>query len=205
MDYYDHWFDREGVAFHRMSRTRLSRNDALLKLTNDMGIQVPTFNLIRNLYEFKLLEPDEEVVVYIDEYAHASEGKEKMLLSEAYSRYPDRVASIYLRRRSGKPMSLRYLRIGPDDIWWLEYWSDDEWRSNYGNVKIVIADDYTIRACKFHDPRETPLLAIDFIESRDGLWAAIDYNTSPGLRHTPIEETVSGIEIVSKIKKWFER
>jgi hypothetical protein len=123
-----------------------------------------------------------------------------MSAEKADAEYYGCFGSAYLAPANGQPVSRRYLRIG-SKVFWLEYRSDDNWRSNCGTVWIEYARPPRF-LMNFVDDEPYPMLAIDFVRREAGLWAAIDYNTSPGLRHTPIEEDISGEEVVALIKEW---
>ncbi len=195
-DYYDHMFDIVGQEFKRMSVTDLSRSEAFGKLTA-MGLATPAWGPVQSLYS--TLPAETLVVVYMDEYAHRSEGKSRMTIEQAIG-HCNKIASVYVPNiRSA--ISLRYLRIG-ERIFWLIYSSQDEWRSNYGDVSITngAAPPYLKR---FRDAEPMPMLAIDFVKCLYGGWLAIDYNTAPGLRGTPVEDAMSATEVMNEIVKWF--
>ena len=206
-DFYDHWFDMDGVPFERMSRNNISRSEGLQRLSA-MGLQVPNWGKASALE--KTVFPGTLLVVCHDQYAHRGEEKEKLQAVEAAEQYPDDLAMVYIvppladeyLTRGSKRHSYRYLRIGVCPFF-LMYESDDTWRSNCGNVQITYCQRPKFLE-GFQDYERFPMLAIDFVVSYTGLWAAIDYNTSPGLRYTPIQEEASGEQIVEWIKAWYE-
>ena len=198
-DYYDHMFDTNGAKFERMSVTDLSRGEAFAKLTN-MGLAVPAWGAVSGLNN--TLPPETPIVVYIDHMAHRSEGKELMSVAEAVAmEYTGKTASIFVPNLShAAAMSTRYLRIG-DRVFWLTYSSLDEWRSNYGDVDILELPPPRFLQ-NFKDREPVPMLAIDFVKCMYGGWLAVDYNTSPGLHHTPVESIMSATEVVAEVKQF---
>jgi len=198
-DYYDHMFDTNGAKFERMSVTDLSRGEAFTKLTN-MGLAVPAWGGVSGLNH--TFPPETRIVVYIDHFAHRGEDKELMSIREAMARdYSGKTASIYVPNLQPEmPRSDRYLRIG-GRIFWLTYISLDEWQSNRGNVSITELPPPRFLE-DFGDNEPLPMLAIDFVKCMYGGWLAVDYNTAPGLRHTPVEDALNATEVVGEVKKF---
>ncbi len=199
IDYYDHMFDSVGRKFRRMSRTHMTRSAAFRRM-QELGLDVPLYGTVSRMWDM-LTDCDRQVVVYTDELAHRGECKELMFLKEACIKYQDEdpLCALFIDTASEQPFSVRYLRIGPH-VFWLCFSSDDEWRSNCGSdvsVTFVADQGIAIDENTYH-----PLLAIDFIPSTGGVWYAVDYNTSPGLRHTPIEDELTAQEVVDAIKIW---
>jgi len=216
MEPYDHWFDRGGHQYYRMS-THLPRREAHDRLEG-MHLNVPYNGTVESMWTLGYASLHTPIVVYLDEYAHSCNGIERMLVKDAmvkgYGGYHASVCippSEWHAQKRCRPLgdrstSLRYLRIG-SETWWLEYWSKDEWRSNYGDVDISLASSYMNVPRGFLDEEPYPMLAADFVKSRYGAWYAVDYNTSPGLRGTPVLEPAEGgcthEGIVELIKEWF--
>lgn len=201
IDYYDHWFDLEGVEFHRESRNSISRPNMLGRLAN-MGLQVPNSGYMPTVENWSDL--DSPIIVHHDVFSHRGEDKEFILYKKAKSLYPESFAVQYIQpplAHKGKSISYRYLRIGVYRFF-LRYESKDMWRSNCGDVKIGYWHP-PLCLYDFLDSEPRPMIAIDFVQSYEGLWAAIDYNTSPGLKYIPIEEDIGGKEIVAWIKEWY--
>lgn len=210
-DYYDHWFDREGQVFERMSRSGMSRREMFNFLEN-IGVKTPPYGTPGQV--FNSLSDDEkeleklaqenhinliDVVVYLDENAHRGEGKILMPLIKAIKEYPDTFCSQYFPSLRFGAISLRYLQIG-DKIFWLRYASND-WRSNYGDVNIeVLAQEKD----GFHPRIDLPLFAVDFVYGFDRLYA-IDFNVAPGIKGTGVEDILPAKEAVVAIKRWFAK
>lgn len=199
---YDHWFDREGIVFERMSRNNISRSD-MFKILTDAELRVPPHGSVEELYA--VLPDTTHVVIYEDMYAHRGEGKHLLTVDKAIEDFPHKYCSVLVPMHFGLPVSTRYLRIG-NKTHWLKYTSNDHWRSNCGlNVTI---ETYEPEFEDLKTVEETlgivhPMFAIDFVQSiQNGFWYAIDFNTSPGIKGAPLED--SGKEIVELIKQWYE-
>ena len=210
-DYYDHWFDREGQIFERMSHSGMSRRE-MFGFLEQIGLKTPPHGTPEQIFN-TLSEQDKEaedlgqthdinffhVVVYLDETAHRGEGKILVPLTEAMQKYPNAFCSLYYQTLLLGSTSLRYLQIG-DKIFWLRYTSDD-WRSNYGNVNIKILSQ---EKDKFHSNIYLPLFAVDFIFGPDFTWA-IDINIAPGVKGTGVENILPAKEAVAAIKRWYQK
>jgi len=206
---YDHWFDvgeRKSMwTVFRRSRG-CSRWQGFQRLA-DMNLRVPYYGTVCEMYDILLGRPP--IVLYHDEYAHRGEEKELVILHPGtLDRHPQTFAALYIKPENNRPISYRYLRLG---LWtcWLRYMSDDKWRSNCGDVQIdVYSQDPT--AClsfpdEFVDLHSVPLLAIDFVKSWSGMWWAVDYNTSPGIKHTPVLDLITPQDIVVSIKEFYAK
>lgn len=203
---YDHWFDLNSPASRVVSRmsTGETRQQGFRHL-QDMNLRVPYHGKVCEMYDICTGRP--KIVLYHDEKAHRGEGKELAILSPSIlDRCPQTLAALYVEC-GAYAMSYRYLRLG---LWtcWLRYFSDDKWRSNYGKVQIDMYNQdptpYLVFPDKFIDPYHVPLLAIDFVVSWSGMWWAVDYNTSPGIKDTPVMDLISGQDIVKSIKQFYE-
>lgn len=197
-DYYDHAFDSEGVVWERKSETDMNRYDMFVKL-QEMRLQVPEHGICRHAD----MQKHERVVVYMDLCRHRGEGKALLHSRTAAHTRAGCFCAAYLEpdTTSARSVSLRYLRIG-HVIKWLQYSSNDTWRSNWGMIWIdYIEPPNFLRTFMDHEPY--PMLAIDFVQAKNGLWAAVDLNTSPGLRNTPVEEELDAGQIYELIKWWY--
>lgn len=214
LDYYDHAFDVYAgelglvIDVERFSKTTLKRRDAFIKMQS-IGLHTPVFETVIWLDEMglDLHKTNPEVIVYFDELAHRGEEKQVIRYANAWAMYPSKLCSLYIEPID-KPTSYRYLRIG-SRIFWLQYTSNDSWRSNCGtDVEITLLESITatqlFETLPSADPNETPFLAIDFVKSKMGLFFAIDWNTSPGLRCSPIETEMTPDEIYQEIKDWLD-
>lgn len=197
VDYYDHWFDREGEVFRRVSSDGMSRRQMLAYL-NSLGLKTPPFGTVRELWS-RYGELDRQilsVVVYLDETAHRGEGKIKLPVAEAVRRYPDHLATVYIPSTPQGAVSWRYLQVGAK-VFWLEYASGD-WRSNYGGVEIRVLSR---EKDGYHSKIHLPLFAVDFVAA-ERLYA-VDFNVAPQVRGTGVEKLLPAREAAESIKEAF--
>lgn len=233
IDYYDHHFDASGKRFERFSTGGINRIE-MFKFLESHGYETPKHGKVKEISEIypdrwvgfaKGMSCDEpsyipefdtwkfiEVVVYTDINSHRGEGKIKMCLDEAIEKYPNNFASIYIFNWA---TSYRHLQIG-EKSFWLRYCNRGDWRSNCGNVRINILSQNT----GYHKSIKYPLFAIDFVsqtdpdfylkfkgqkkDEREDTYSAIDFNISPGIGQTGIEEILKPDEVVELIKKFYK-
>lgn len=220
-DYYDHWFT-PSYQSPKVFLERYAKPVCCFKENVDSNLNInfkkreqlrlldtfemtPTHGIVKELpyTSFKL-------VVYLDEYAHCGEGKILIDSQEAREKYPDCYASFYIESKYGKAISKRLLQIG-NRSWWLEYTNHEkDWRSNVGeNIEIKIkgeTDCFWVNNQRNSDLlKNYPIFAIDFVESFCGEYLyAIDFNTSPGLLGTGIEEILYGNEVFKLIAEYLQ-
>ena len=207
-DYYDHCFDLDGIPFNRYSRQGVERR-AILDYLSETGFQTPIYGTPQEIYEkidTQLLERERdfrqknrhflEVIVYLADNAHRGEDKVLIPLYQAINKYPNHLCTLFISPLPGSAKSLRYLQIGNKNFR-LQYTSKDDWRSNRGDVEIKVL---THGPDGYHPRVNYPLFAVDFIFNT-GEYIAIDFNTSPVLEHTGIEEILAGEEVVKSINE----
>jgi hypothetical protein len=172
-----------------------------------LGIKVPKFGLVKDVVP-QIRPPDDaetfvgwrpRVVVYLDERAHRGEGKVVSSGHYALKRFPDHFCTEYVGTFENGAKSLRYLQIGAK-CFYLTYESDDQWRSNVGNVRIEASTP--LDAYYRWEPNPYPLRAIDFVRGADGEHYAVDFNIAPEIKGTGIEEFLDGPEVVALIEDW---
>lgn len=213
-DYYDHWFERCNNAdfeLIRNSRSKISKQDQFKILRscdfNAIGIGLyrkVQYGFIDNSRE-TTTPPDVNVVVYTDEYAHAGEGKILISFQEATKKYHNHLFSLAVDTKGiNKSTSKRYLSVGDYKIW-LEYKSDHEWMSNCGDVEITILSADKTPSNTLPMDFYRPLYAIDFVEDLNGCLIAIDYNESPAINGTGLENIYKPREIYELILEWFKK
>ena len=221
-DYYDHHFapsyQKDGFCFDRLSRTDLDRKAMFARL-KQLSLATPEHGIVKHLFEayqeslnlqgyrdkdlLGMLELM-QVVVYTDPFAHAGEGKIRCSYTEAMRDHPDRYASIFIpQNAAGTGTSLRLLRIGRRQFW-LRYTSQDDWRSNAGDVSIEVLCEERPMALSLTQKQPEPLLAIDFISGPGNTLLAVDYNTAPMLRGTGIEDRLTAAQVYEEITVWFD-
>jgi DNA-binding Xre family transcriptional regulator len=165
-------------------------------MLTEMGLQTPRWSTAAYMRED--YPPSTQVVVYDDVYSHRGEDKRLLPLEQVLH---NPLCSVFIPPKT-RATSIRYLRIG-NSVFWLHFASDDKWRSNIGSeVKVTMHKVPEIYA-QFRDSVELPMVAIDFVESIEELLAAVDLNTAPGLSGTPIQDILSGEQVVDAIKEWY--
>ena len=215
-DFYDHWFYLVENSDYTLNRTMV---DGILKrdqfkLLEQLGFNTPLHGTPEKL-EKLLNESIEGVVLYKDELAHAGEGKFLHLWAKNFSKRKEYTyASVRIKtdKKVDKGCcSTRILFIGYRKFI-LRYTSQHFWMSNWGNkVNIEFIDedkgaprDLTNESWAF--TKKWPLLAIDYVVEKDtGKEFAIDFNSAPGLKGTPIEEMFSGLEVYQMIEEFVEK
>lgn len=137
------------------------------------------------------------VVAYTDPHSHRGDGKRMgtvdSLLSGGVPATTYSVMWVGGQRSRGR--SLRLLSAGRCH-YWLDYRQRDpgEWRSNIGDVEITFGMPGRIEARAYEAvgrlqrALKEPLTAVDFVDAGEGRWLAVDLNTAPGMRGTPIED-----------------
>lgn len=206
-DYYDHWFDGPNaeMVFYRRSSGGMSRHE-ILKYLQSLGLRVPIFGRVCDVYERLQEKYDHssnfllfvDVVIYLDETAHRGEGKIKIPLRDAVVQYPDHLAAEYIPALpSGLGLSWRYLQLG-DKVFWLEYASWNDWRSNCGDVSIKVLSRERDGYC---ERINYPLFAIDFIPAYGLGLFAVDFNVTPQVKGTGIENLLAPRDAAEAIKK----
>ena len=212
-DYYDHWFvgswQSPSLHYYRFTYDDVPRSE-IFRWMDERGIPVPYFGLVNDLYKKTVKErwgKDSHIfgevvnfVVYTDEYAHASQGKLLLTANEAIETYPQYFAVEFIPTNPlCLGLSYRYLRVGRRQFW-LRYKSLDSWMSNYGSVEI----QYLCEEKKADSFYFDPVCAIDFIT--DGIkFYAVDYNKSPRLSRTGIDEVVPAKEVYNWIEEYYEQ
>lgn len=199
IDYYDHEFCGSATTpdaeLNRWSKCNFSKQqqfDFMLKLECN---PVPN-GMVK---EIASQHGCKKVVVYHDVYSHRGEDKRLMDATEALEKFPSHFCSLYVPSlNADKPMTIRQLFIG-DFLFVLQYSSNDEWRSNCGEVEILF------KGFQPNNNTDFPLYAIDFIEQQDGKLLAIDVNLSPGIKGTPIEKMLKPKQIYDIIAGWIEQ
>ena len=210
-DYYDCWFDRDAEYTLRRYGTDGLDRFCQLHLMERNGLKVPAYGDVRQLIEGparygapearrpRLSKKCQRLVVYTDPKAHCTEGKILVSLDEALEKYPDCLATEYIEGCYG--VSWRYLQLGLHGFW-IEYKSNEDWRSNYGD-----GDNFVIGHTEGWGPKpfciKLPLFAIDFAIG-DELYA-VDFNIAPGVQGSGVHKVLTGREAAESIKQaYFE-
>ena len=194
IDYYDHWFDSfdTDLIYERQSTGGMGRLQ-MLKYLQSLGLLVPDFGQVKELHQ----KWQEYVVIYLNERAHRGEGKTLLPFSAAMEQYPNHLATEYIPALpSGHGLSWRYLQVG-DKVFWVEYASSSDWRSNCGDVTIKVLSR---EKDSYNDKIKHPLYAVDFVPAGNKLYA-VDFNVAPGIKGTGVEELLPAREAAEAIKK----
>jgi hypothetical protein len=191
-DYYDHWFDTNGIPFYRMADDKSYDRRTAFRILEELGLRVPRYGSI-NLTSWEA----KELVIYTNEYCHIGEGKLKVQTAHIPPALQYSFASEYILGYRG--VSYRLLYIG-NKTFWLKYISHNDWRSNCGDCAVVWHTEATPTI-----PRRLPLplYAIDFVIDLSGTFYAIDLNLAPGLSYTPVQDYFTGKGIVSMLYEFY--
>jgi len=209
-DWYDHAFSSQGTPFERLSTGGMSRRE-MFPYLESLGLEPPRHGTVSAVAAELLEEWPEEsrasaaeqmisLVVYLDLWAHSGEGKVRVSAADALLLYPDRYCSEFMSATTsgGAGRSLRYLQVG-NRQWHLMYWSDHDWRSNYGEGGVKVLEESPLG---YHPTVTEPMFAIDFLLIGQKL-LAVDFNTAPGL--APLRGLVTPSEIVGLLGAAIER
>lgn len=194
VDYFDFAFDLTGEPFIRFSTDFFSKRDQF-RIMELNHIPTVTHGVVDHLVRYRNLPDCSKVIVYLDEMAHSANGKICITAEEALAKYPEKYASVVYGKEG---FHIRILNIG-DAQFELTYTSDDFF-SNCGNVEITCSK-------RFHEPYidQHPILgrnfwAIDFLTNGNEDFLACDFNTSPGLKGTGIEDILTPTQVVNLLK-----
>lgn len=199
-DFYDDFFDKEGIPFERLRANELNRKQIPKRLAKHSLI--PT--LVGRVGKFrKKLLWDAPVIVYTDVDRHDGGEKLKMTYKEAYNNYKNNYMSLFIENKEEEAVLYRYIRVG-ESVFFFKL-KGHSWNSNDG---FEVLDCERVREEDDLDmkPFDSPILLIDFIptldEKGDQWLFAIDLNFSPTLKGSGIEKLATGEEIVELIKDW---
>lgn len=200
-DYYDHHFagrHENYPIFERMSTGGMDRLEMLTYLRK-VGFHTPNFG------QAKYLKSD-YVIVITNLYAHCGSGKILLERYKAEAQFPYNLCVEFVGNASvlNLAASSRWLQIGRQ-WFWINYISDDHWRSNCGdNVAFIVRDKGNLPDLPypgfFYDIElpQFPLFAIDFIADPKSVYpAAVDFNIAPGLE--PVKQLLTPAEVVNLI------
>lgn len=177
-----------------MSTSGMDRYEMYIYLES-LGFNVPIYGILN---DFRKLKKDiNKVVVHLDLKSHRGENKILLDYEEALEKYRGKFATEYIETDGEFGVSYRYLRIG-DEAFWLLYKSKNDWRSNCGSdikIDILEIEKNTPPVIK------SPLYAIDLVFDKYNNYHAIDFNISPGIKGTGVEDILKPKEVVDKIKE----
>lgn len=193
-DVYDAFFDLEGPVFERFSRqpAGFPKMEQFRLLATHFQQPIPRVGLVRDLADCH------ELVVYIDEFGHAGNGKERMSGAKADLLLPNKLAAEFVRTHEDPTCSRsrKVTFIGNHCIG-VEILCRGDWRTNSGDLEIEIIEHIKTKNDFL------PLYSIDMIpDIRTGQWLSIDLNTAPGLRGLGFDELLRPREMAEAIKQW---
>jgi hypothetical protein len=206
-DYYDEYFDREGILFNRLSECGPYRRE-MYAFLEQAGYHTPRHGTVEEMAKLLTREWQEmnvpvsnqvvrqmtELVVYADERSHGGDNH-LVSIDDALSFFPHHYCTEYVRAQSSSlGWTLQYLQIG-DRHWWLSYTSSNNWRSNFGNFKVEVIEE---GPRGYHATITEPLFSIDFVPTQE--LYAIDYNIGPKLAGTGMENILSPAQVVDLIR-----
>jgi hypothetical protein len=209
--WYDEIFDGEPPVFERMAFTRggLSKS-AQFGFFKSLLCAVPPHGIVKDLFNHldspclgstipKSLAIDIQCVVYLDEYAHRGEGKERMALAEAVTRYPNHYGCLYIPQ-SGPPLAYRMVRFGDLTFWLRQTGDPSSWQSNRRDHETVLEKQRASQP----NPVSRVLWAIDFLPTPFGL-LAMDFNTAPELSTLGETGALTVAEVAKELENTFKR
>lgn len=230
-DFYD-WYDWEcsgnGPVLNRIAGQRSLSKKQQFEIIENLGYKTPPHGILKDIKEFGAWNKDERkwndwAVVYIDEYAHCTEGKVLVGLKNGVynnphygnlnvsptmgcdsnaeilaKKYYESYASLHIGKQFASKerpsVSIRRLQMG-DYVFWIEYHGYESWMSNYGD-----GDCFVIGYEREEPKLKLPLYAIDFVIGKE--MYGVDFNTAPGTKGTGIDKFVSAGEIVKSMEKY---
>lgn len=213
-DYYDHAFDvpwssvipmlsrnmtdgRGKVEQLKYLRSQGARTPQVYRENPHNPTQFPGFS--RPEYQF--LQPplnDNLVVLISDDVAHCGIGKDRVGYLEAA--YGESTCPYMEYIEPAEPAtSYRLLVVGARQFW-LKYKSDHEWKSNVGEVDISLVVAVRPDCPRIYPKITEPLYAIDFVKGKDGILVGVDFNCSPGIKGTPVQDLLKPNEVYELIK-----
>lgn len=207
-DIYDYVFDSrydpEAQEFKRFTYSGMSRRE-MFQYFESLNFATPLHGLVRDIaptaLAHKFFTPElksvssGKLVVYTNERAHRGEGKILLSIEEAQEQFSNYYCSAYIPHRQ----TFRHLQIGNRAFSMIyRQMANNEWRSNFGDVKILYLGDVT--------PLKTdyPLFAIDYISEDNGAHCLLDFNIAPRICGTGVENKLTSQYIVELIKDHIE-
>lgn len=209
--YYDWAFDGQGEEFVRVATNAGPNKQEQFRILKDAGFKTPPFGTFEHLTENRWWDEGyiKFVVAYTDTKAHVGEGKELWSLSRAknlvgglmnpdlnqYFKIMETFCSAYVDGPHG--VSWRRLQVGPH-VFWIEYTSNSDWRSNCGEGDIELLE-YKLNE-GYHPHIRLPLFAIDFVHGKKDMYA-VDFNIAPGIRGSGAEKVLKPDHAVQAIEE----
>ncbi len=198
LDYYDHYFSREGdLLFERYHAKVKNRIETFDYLNSEYGFPVPLHGKVVDLdthfRESGNSMADLKLVVYtsiVDKGCLVS-------IEDAMLNYKENFASIYIPHSFEDSLVTARAYSICGNVFWVNYINDtkEEWRSNYGDdfgVYFVGIDSFW----KKHSP--FLVYSIDFIPTEKGM-VAFDFDIYPRIWGSGIENEITSSEMFAMI------
>jgi hypothetical protein len=195
-DYYDHSFDGTGDTFVRVATDAGPDKREQFRIMKDAGFKTPPHGEMDDVLGTWWQEGTITTVVeYTDLLAHVGEGKELFSLTSLWEGCDtSRFCSAFVPGPRG--VSWRRLQVGRH-VFWIEYTSEMDWRSNCGEGDIELLESKLNAG--YHPHIRLPLFAIDFVHRAKDMYA-IDFNIAPGIRGSGVEKVLSSWDAVEAIE-----
>lgn len=209
-DYYDHFFTGTGPEFVRVAANAGPDKREQFRILKAAGFKIPPVGTLDELAGLDWWEEGRirHVVAYTDETAHVGEGKELWHVHKwktnphmgGVRRYADKWAtfcSAYVEGSRG--VSWRRLQIGRH-VFWIEYRSTDDWRSNCGDGDVELLE---MECPGYHPHIRLPLFAIDFVHGAKDMYA-VDFNVAPGVSGSGVQRVLRPWDAAKEIEDAYE-
>ena len=213
-DYYDWAFDGNGCELVRFAKDSGPDKKEQFQILKNAGFKIPPVGTLDELFDLGWWEEGriKYVVAYEDLMSHRGNGKDLWSIGKwktnphmsGIRRHDDKWKTFCSAFVLGSPdlnrsISWRRLQVGPH-VFWIEYTSADDWRSNRGEGDIELLESRLNDG--FHPVLKYPLFAIDFVHGVKDMYA-IDLNIAPGVRGTGVERELCAIDFVRALESSF--
>jgi hypothetical protein len=202
-DYYDSAFHPSGVEFNRNRKRQFQPRSSVFRFLQSLGLRVPIFGtsteVLRSITQEWMLSrvdvapgsaesvlPDFCDLISYSPSAHMLSGP-----MAAVSVEED--CSEFLASEGPGCVVWRYVQVGGRRFW-MEMRSLDSWHSRRGDCTVKLLSEDTPG---FYPGVPLPIFTIDFIPGRH--LYAINFDASPELAGSPVEDVLSPDEVVSEI------
>lgn len=215
-DYYDHWFGRRAVASLGNIPTIWRRSDGVgvdlnriqaLRYMQELGLVVPAY-AVDSEGITQLLIDHGAVVVHDDLNAHQGRGKRLITRDDDWSHedWPLAVRYVSPSRHPDGPRAESFRLLGAGDLrFGLYYYSTGgDWRSNVATIREeVVIETFPYSILPKPARQDFALFAIDYVWCDvQEKFLAIDFNTAPQLKGTPIEMAMVASGIAEALAEW---
>jgi len=184
-DYYDSLSDAKSVVVYNRFRDKEDRGK-LLNLLKTKGVKTIELKSVKEYAGQKGM-----LVVYTRPELHNSQGKMVIDINEAYSLYPNNLASKFSEEADGT--TLKFLQIGQTRFK-IIYKTTEPYSLKVGDIQSIE------RLNDNESSINIPIFSIDYINV-GGSMVAIDFNRVQNLSLLGIQEYINSIDIIKYINK----